>query len=104
MKSFHFVIRHLLYAILLISNLSICVRAQDLADARSLENTSQISTINKSLNNLNQEFRKLYYEQTKTVMDELPLILIIGGDNVTTLTDQSRTVYPLSSMLTPIEN
>ena len=101
MESFQFVIKHLLYAILLISNVCIGVRAQDLADMRPPQNISQPSLVNKSLHRLNEEFRKFYYEQTQAIRDELPLILIISGDSVTALTDKSRTVYSLSS--TPAE-
>lgn len=103
MESFRFVIRRLFYTILIVSNLCICAQAQDLADKQQAQNTPQLSPVNKSLNSLNQEFRRLYYEQTTVVMDEFPLILIISGDSVTALSGQSRTIYPLSNTPTEIK-
>ena len=97
MESLRFVVKSLFYGILIVSNLLIYVRAQDLVDTRQVQNTQQLSSVNTSLKILNEEFRKLYYEQTNIVMNELPLILIISGESVTALSDQSQTIYSLSS-------
>ena len=103
MKSFQFVVKHLFYSLLIASNFIICGQAQDAADKRPPQNTPQLSVVDQSLNRLNEGFRKLYREQTKAIMDELPLILIIGGDRVTALSGQSRTVYLLPNTYNEIK-
>ena len=95
MKYFQFVIKHLFYSILIVSNFFLCARAQDSVDKLLPQNTPNLIAIDQSLNSLNEEFRKLYREQTKAIMDEIPLILIVSGDSVTALSGQSRTVYLL---------
>ncbi|MDO8692795.1 MAG: hypothetical protein Q7J51_01735 [Sheuella sp.] len=103
MKPFRFVLKHLFYSILIISNFYLYVQAQDSADKRPPPNTSQLSALDQSFNSLNEEFRKLYREQTKAIMDEIPLILIVSGDSVTALSGQSRTVYLLPNIYTEIK-
>ena len=103
MKPFRFVVKDLFYSILIISNFFLCVQAQDSADKRPPQNTSQLSAVDQSFNSLNEEFRKLYREQTKAIMDEIPLILIVTADSVTALSGQSRTVYLLPNIYSEIK-
>jgi hypothetical protein len=103
MKPFRFVLKHLFYSILIISNFYLYVQAQDSADKRPPQNTPQLSALDQSFNSLNEEFRKLYREQTKAIMDEIPLILIVSGDSVTALSGQSRTLYLLPNIYTEIK-
>jgi hypothetical protein len=95
MKAFQFPIKNLFYLLLIVSNFLVCSKAQDRAEKRPLQDTSQISVLDQSFIRLNDGFRKLYYEPTKAIMDQIPLILIIGSDSVTALAGESRTVYPL---------
>ena len=103
MKAFQSDIKNFIYSILIISNFIICVKAQETSDKRPVQNTSTPSSLDQSFNRLNDGFRKLYYEPTKAIMDQLPLILIIGGDSVTTLAGESRTVYPLPNTYAEIK-
>lgn len=103
MKPFRFVVKDLFYSILIISNFFLCVQAQDSADKRPPQNTPQLSALDQSFNSLNEEFRKLYREQTKAIMDEIPLILIVSADSVTALSGQSRTVYLLPNTYSEIK-
>ena len=103
MKSYQFFIKYLFSSILIAANFVNCGQAQDSTDKRPPQSTSHLNEVDQSLNRLNDGFRKLYYEQTKAIMEQLPLILIIGGDSVTALSDKSRTVYPLPDVYSEIK-
>ena len=104
MSAFQLSIKNFLYSILIVSNFHVCVNAQEPAEKRPVQNTPQLSVLDQSFNRLNDGFRKLYYEQTKAVMDQLPLILIVGGDSVTALSGELRTVYPLPNTYAEIKS
>lgn len=103
MRSYKFIIKYLLYSLLVVSNFLLCGQAQDLTDKRLVQSTAHLSVVDQSLNRLNDGFRKLYYEQTQDIMEKLPLILIIGGDSVTALSGNARTVYPLPDVYSEIK-
>jgi hypothetical protein len=71
-------------------------RAQP-ASEKSVTAVSQSQIIvEPSLAALNDDFKKLYRAQTNSVMQDSPLILLVGSDAVTTLLGKTRVVYPVS--------
>ena len=103
MTALQFAFKNLFYSLLIVLNFLNCVEAQNSTDNSPLQGTAQLSVVDQSLNRLNEDFRQLYREQTKALMDELPLIVILGGDSVTALSGQTRTVYLLPNTYNEIK-
>lgn len=103
MKSILVVIQYLFLSILLVSNSLVFAQGHESAQKVQPQNSEQLSAVDQALNRMNDGFRKLYVEQTKAVMKDVPLILIVSGDGVTALSGQTRTIYPLPKVSNEIK-